>query len=159
MHHLGLEWMFCTRECPRKKEKKKRKRKRKKEKKYSPIGIGYYGRRGGHTEANGEMTFPHADEGFPSSFHVLMDLPFYRYPDVYSDQALCFFIFMTKMASLSFSSPPLEVSVLKTKSAKEKGFTCLSRFSTEPGAELVTSGREVEHRAGGSNFLNCKSKS
>lgn len=49
--------------------------------------------------------------------------------------------------------------MLKTKTAKENGFTRLSQFSTESGAGLVTSGREVEHRARGSNFLNCKSKS
>lgn len=81
-------------------KKKKREKTKEKKKKYSPIGTGYYGRRVGHTDANREMTFPHADKDFPGSIRVLMNLPFYRCPDVYSDQALCFFIVITEMASL-----------------------------------------------------------
>lgn len=59
----------------------------------------------------------------------------------------------------SCTRPLLEVSAHITKSAKGNGFACLSQFHTKPCAGLVTSRRETEQRAGGSNFLHCKSKS
>ena len=75
--------------------------------------------------ANADMTFAHADEGFPGSCCVLANLAFPRCPAVYSGQASHFSMFTTEMAALVEAAPGISWRLVCTEQSQQKGMVLL----------------------------------